>query len=175
MNLEGGQGSNIGEFQEAAELLISKFNQFAEKHALKECAEVDHICYKCGGKEEFEAERAMLEKESNFVFQSMISDRRIAVIRLKEGLDTALGAVRFVELSDQKPDGSQLSGFDHIEIVPKGISYDELVKKIKDGGEEVTEVKRPHHTTHDLNIGGWFGVKISHGSLIEKIRSEEMK
>jgi hypothetical protein len=83
--------------------------------------------------------------------------------------------VKFVELSDQKPDLSQKSGFDHIEIVPRGLSYEELVQKIRDTGSLLEEVKRPHHTTHDLTLESGFGVKLSHGPLIEKIRNEEMK
>lgn len=175
MNLEGKRGTNISEFREAAGVALAGFNQFVESHALREYAAADHICYKCGDREEFEAERAMLENESDFVFQSIISERRIAIIRLKEGLDTLLGAVNFIELSDQKPDGSQKSGFDHIEMVPTSVSYDELVQKLKGVGEDLVEVKRPHHTTHDLTLKGGFGVKLSHGPLIEKIRNEEMK
>jgi predicted metalloenzyme YecM len=157
-------------------VFVERFNAFAKKHALDGVASADHICYKCDSAESFEQMRAMFEGEgSEYMYQSIISKRRIAVIKLARGIETALGVIYFLELSDQKPDGSQKNSFDHIEIYPLDRTYDELVQTFEHAGETVTKVVRPHHTTHDIDIGNGFLTRLTEGPLIEKITREEMR
>ena len=163
----------ITEFYEGSKKFIELFDAFAKKHELLGKAQADHICYKCDSKESFEQMRALFEGESDYAYQSIISKRRIAIIRLKVGIETALGTIFFVELSDQKPDNSQEDKFDHIEAYPVGWSYDDMVK-IFEVSEKVVKVERPHHTTHDIDIGEGFLFRCTHGPLIEKIKTEEM-
>ena len=164
---------DVQEFFTEAEPHIKLFNSFAEKHKLQGRAQADHICYKCGSAESFEQVRRLFEEASEYVYQSIISKRRIAIVRFKEGVETVLGTIYFLELSDQKPDGSQRDGFDHIEAYPVGRSYDDMVKEFETS-ERVVKVERPHHTTHDINIGNGFLFRCTHGPLIEKIKSTEM-
>ncbi len=103
----------LEEFYTEAEKSTRSFDNFAHKHSLQGKTGADHICYKCDSKESFDNIRALLEFESEYVYQSIISKRRIAYIKLKSGISTALGEINFLELSDQKPDGSQKNGFDH--------------------------------------------------------------
>lgn len=156
-----------------SEKFIKVFNEFAQKHSLIGRAHADHICYKCGSRESFEKIRTMFEKESDFIYQSIISGRAIAYIRFKKGIETAIGTIHFLELSDQKPDGSQVEGFDHIEVYPTSLSYDEMVKELEKT-EEVVKVERPHHTTHDIEIGEGFLFRCTRGPLLEKIKTTEM-
>ncbi|MFA6018455.1 MAG: VOC family protein [Patescibacteria group bacterium] len=93
---------------------VEAFNAWAEKYAPD--ATADHICYKCADSTEFEAIRKMFEFESAFIYQSIVSKRRIALIKFLVPIKTALGSIDLLELSDQKPDNSQTSGFDHIEM-----------------------------------------------------------
>ncbi|MDP3958021.1 MAG: VOC family protein [bacterium] len=166
---------SIADFYIGADDLVRRFNEFAERHALGAISRADHICYKCVSNGEFEALRALFEEESVYIYQSIISARRIAVIGLKRPVKTALGPISTLELSDQKPDGSQKSGFDHIEIYPTGISYEELASRIKKGGVEMKKVVRPHHTTIDIEIGDGYLVRLEGEPLIDKIKKEEMK
>jgi hypothetical protein len=136
---------------------------------------VDHICYKCGSTEDFERIRAIFESESHFIYQSIISKRRIAIVKFKKGIDTILGPIYYLELSDQKPDGSQVNGFDHIEIFPTTGSVEELSDHISGKGITVVKVERPHHTTYDLEIGEGYAIKLTTEPLVEKIKREEMK
>lgn len=165
---------NIVEFYSQARDLILTFNSFVEKHALQSRVKADHFCYKCADSQTFELIRKILETESVFVYQSIISKRRIAIIKLKNGIETSVGILDLLELSDQKPDNSQVNSFDHVEVYPIGESYESLVESIVKGGEEVVEVKRPHHTTHDLMLSEQFSLKFTHGPLLEKIKADEM-
>jgi len=165
--------NTIEEFYSESKKYVDLFNTFAEKHTLQGRAAADHICYKCDSKESFEKIRGMFEDESEYVYQSIISNRRIAIIRFTQGIETALGTIYFLELSDQKPDHSQHDGFDHIEAYAIGRSYDEMVKEFE-VSEKVVKVERPHHTTHDIDIGGGFLFRCTQGPLIEKIKNSEM-
>ncbi len=166
--------NTINEFDTEAGKWILLFNAFCNKHGLKNIARPDHICYKCDSAETFETLRRLFEAASDFIYQSIISKRRIAYIRFKEALETDIGAIRYLELSDQKPDGSQTSRFDHIELYSFAVSYEELVGKLEKEGETVVKEERPHHTTHGIEIGDGFSARLTRGPLIAKIKQEEM-
>lgn len=163
----------IEAFYAESEEYIAVFNAFAQKHDLEGNAAADHICYKCSSRESFEEMRQMLEQESEYIYQSIISNRRIAYVRFKKGIETALGTIFYLELSDQKPDGSQKEGFDHIEVYSLTSSYDEMVLNLA-RSEKVVHVERPHHTTDDIDIQEGFLFRCTQGPLIEKIKKTEM-
>lgn len=153
---------------------VSEFNDFCEKYELVEKVKADHICIKVSSKEIYETMRELFEFDSKYVYQSIISKRRISVIGLTTVVPTVLGDIAYLELSDQKPDNSQDDRVDHIEIVPVTFSYDELVSYLKDKGVEMKEVIRPHHSTHDIYLQSGFIVRLSHEMLVDKIKREEM-
>lgn len=164
---------NIEAFFQLSRQWIEIFNTWSRP--LIPLATADHICYKCSSTEEFESLRAMFERNSTFLYQSIISHRRIAIIKFTRPVSTALGDIWLLELSDQKPDGSQTSGFDHIEIYPTSGSLESLVEKIESNGEVLEKVVRPHHTTFDLVIKDTFKVRLEPEALISKIQREEMR
>lgn len=164
----------IIEFFSGAIADIAAFNAFATKNELSNRAKADHICYKCGSTESFEAIRAMFEGESAFVYQSIISKRRIAIIRFRNAIKTALGDINVLELSDQKPDNSQVDGFDHIEVYPTAGTTNELVDYLRSCNVTIDTADRPHHVTHDLILANGFKVRIEDGPLLEKIVREEI-
>ena len=161
----------LQEFYAEAEKSTRSFDDFANKHGLQGRTKADHICYKCDSKESFDNIRALLEFASDYAYQTIISGRSIAYIKLKKPINTALGEIRFLELSDQKPDESQKDGFDHIEVFPTTLTYDEMVE-ILARSEMVVKAERPHHTTHDIDIGNGFIFRCTHGPLIEKVKTE---
>ncbi len=164
--------NDLRTFFQSADAYVNAFRDWATAHAPS--AKADHLCYKCGNASEFEALRALFEKESVFIYQSIISKRRIAIIKFIEPLKTPLGEILLLELSDQKPDGSQKSGFDHIEIYPTSGSLDELVASLEQKGVAFEKVVRPHHTTFDSVILENFKVRLEAEPLVEKIKREEM-
>ncbi len=166
--------SSLSDFYSHARDLVSAFDSFVEKHSLQSRVKADHFCYKCSDAEIFESVRRILENESIFIYQSIISQRRIAIIKLKRGIETSAGILDVLELSDQKPDNSQKNSFDHVEIYPINETYEELISSVASNGEDIIEVKRPHHTTHDLALTEQFSLKFTRGPLIEKIKKEEM-
>ena len=165
--------TSIPDFYTESEKYTQLFNAFADKHTLAGRTKADHICYKCDSHESFERTRALFENESEYVYQSIISNRRIAIVRLKRGIETSLGTILFLELSDQKPDGSQKDGFDHIEVYPVTFPYEAMVAELEKN-EHVIKVVRPHHTTHDIDIGDNFLFRCTEGPLIQKIIQSEM-
>lgn len=159
---------------EMSKALIIQLNAFCVDHGLVGKVKADHICIKCSTTEIFEKRREGYEFNSTFVYQSIISNRRISIIGLKDPIQTSIGDIKYLELSDQKEDRSQIDRIDHIEIVPTTISYDELVTLIKQKSE-VKETVRPHHTTHDIVLPSGFTIRLSKEMLIDKIKREEMK
>jgi len=160
-------------FYAQAKEATEHFDLFFKKHKLSGMALADHVCYKCGSAEEFQEVRAILEKGAAYMHQAIISGRRIAYVKLAAPLPTGLGDVWFVELSDQKPDGSQSSGFDHVEIYPvTPMTYGGLVELFKKNDEQVVHVERPHHVTDDITLPSGLLVRLEPGPLIEKIKGE---
>lgn len=159
-------------FTRAAEW-VAIFDAWVAKYTPS--AEADHICYKCESADEFEAIRRLFEAESDFMYQSIISNRRIAIVKFAKPIPSALGDIWFLELSDQKPDGSQTSGFDHIEVYPAAGSMDDLAASLELSGVVIEKIVRPHHTTFDAIIEGSFKVRIEPESLVTKIVRDEMR
>ncbi|RLI68185.1 MAG: hypothetical protein DRP02_13100 [Candidatus Gerdarchaeota archaeon] len=149
------------------------FDEFVAKHGLSEIAKADHLCYKCDSSKVFLAMREFLEANSKWSYTSPIAGRRISVIRLNEPITTSLGDISIIELSDQKPDGSQTNRFDHIEIYSTSGDYEGLAQHLKDRGLNVNEVVRPHHTTYDVRVTDTFIVRLTEGPLADKIREEQ--
>ena len=164
--------SDVVEFFGGAKRFVEAFDAWVPSEI---AAVADHICYRCVDAEEFERLRAMFEHDSRFIYQSIIAKRRIAVIGFEPGIPTTLGELRVLELSDQKPDGSQTSGFDHIEIFPTQGTVDDLAAQLTGQGTHFEKVVRPHHTTYDAAISGTFKVRLEAEPLLEKIKREEMQ
>ncbi|HVY72857.1 MAG TPA: VOC family protein [Candidatus Paceibacterota bacterium] len=165
--------TSIEEFYSGAVPYVELLSSFVSKHNLVGRAAPDHMCYKCGSRAKFEEMREMFEQNSKYVYQTIISGRRIAYIKLQTPIESVLGPIWFVELSDQKTDGSQKDAYDHIEVFATAMTYDEMVNEFKHAGQNVIHVERPHHTTDDVDIGG-FLFRCTQGPLIEKIKSKEM-
>lgn len=166
---------NREDFYQNALPLVSTVVEFLGKSDLQGTVKVDHFCYKCSSAEEYERLRSLLEWESEFVYQSFISERRISVMKLKESIPTRFGELIYLELSDQKPDNSQKSGFDHIEVYPLQGPLGILLQDLKKQGIETKKVVRPHHTTYDIVLERGFLLRFEEEPLVEKIKREEMK
>lgn len=165
--------TSTAQFFLASKPSVALFDSWTRRTA--PAAKADHLCYKCADAAEFSAIRALFEAECAYLYQSVISRRRIAVIKFRSPIATALGDIRFLELSDQKPDGSQTSGFDHVEIYPTSGTVEALAAALEAKGTTFEKVVRPHHTTFDAVIGGTFKVRLEPEPLIRKIASEEMR
>ena len=166
--------NSIEKFYTDSEKFVDALNAFAKKNEIQELASADHIGYKCSSKDEFENWREIFEANSSYIYQSIISKRRIAIIKLSTPLQTILGDIGYVELSDQKPDGSQKDGFDHVEVYSTGVSYDELVHLLERKGIQIESVKKPHHSTHNISLRDDFKLKIEPEALMTKIQREEL-
>lgn len=163
----------INDFFTNAQKYTDLFSKWAKKFSPPAIA--DHICYKCGSREEFENLRHLFEGESEFMYQSIISKRRIAIVKFKKPLTTVLGDIWYLELSDQKPDGTQTSGFDHMEIYPSEGTMDALAESLEEKGTPLEKIERPHHVTYDGIIEGNFKIRLEPEPLVEKIKREEIK
>ena len=165
--------SNIEQFYLEGKMVLEKLDVFFGEVGLVGLVRADHICFKCESSDEFENMRKIFEQNSAYLFQSIISARRISVIKFVQPLETIVGEICMLELSDQKPDGSQKSEFDHIEVYPVGKSVEEIVKFLEQKGIVVEKEAKPHHTTWDFFVDG-FRVRIEECPLMEKIKREEI-
>ncbi len=103
------------DFYDAVRASVALFDQFGHKHLLYGHIEPDHICYRCGSHESYERIKALFPPAAD---ESLISGRMIAYFHLSRWVDTMLGPINYLELQDQKPDHSQVEGFNHIEAYP---------------------------------------------------------
>lgn len=163
---------SVSAFFVAAEPFITAFDTWVAQYT--PAARADHICFKCGDTEEYEHLRALFESDSEYIYQSIISQRRIAIIKFTQPIQTRLGAIWYLELSDQKPDNSQARGFDHIELYPTTGTMQALGETLKAQGMPLEIVERPHHTTIDGAIHASFKIRLEPNALIEKIVQEEL-
>lgn len=162
-------------FYEAAKPFVVQYNNWLEQHAFRLSIVPDHICYKCSSSQEFERMRQLFEKAGTYMFQSFISGRRIAIIKLYNNIETRRDYIRYLELSDQKSDGSQVSGFDHIEVYPASETVESLVCELAKNHVHFQISKREHYTTYNLTLEGGFKLRIEPEPLIAKIKREEMR
>ena len=154
---------------------LDEFGKFCSENSISiNGIDIDHICYKCSSKEEYEMIRSFFEYDDIFIYQSIISKRRISIIRFLEPLNSICGDVHCLELSDQKPDGSQGSKVDHIEPVSKTISYEEMLARFSKLNLPVEENIKPHDSTHDMVLPNGIKLKFNNEPLISKIYKEEM-
>lgn len=153
---------------------VSQLDDFCKTHNLIGLVKADHVCITCSSREIYDARRAFYDTEGAFLYQSIISGRRTAFIGLKEVIPTSVGDIKYLEISDQKPDNSQVDRLGHIEIVPVGISYEELIRKLKESGTNIEEKVRPHHTTHDVTLPSGFVIRVEKEMLVDKIKRDEL-
>ncbi len=166
--------STIEHFSVQAEQRLATFNEFIVGNSLEGKITPDHFGYRCSTNEEFTIMRAFFEFEASFLYQSIIAGRRIALIKLKTPIPTLAGPLAYLELSDQKPDGSQKSGFDHIEFVPKNNTSEALVQFFNNKNIVFTKTERPHHTTYDHKLPDGLALRVETIPLITKIINEEI-
>jgi len=167
------KADSVRDFLSNSAPIIAAFNTFCRKHNLGTFAAADHLGFRCGSHATFLKVHAVFTEESTYIYQSIISGRPIAIIKLKHPLETLAGPLWFVELADQKPDGSQTEGFDHIEIVPIEMACGALKAKLETKGERVEQKIRPHHTTYDVQLAGLV-VRLEEEPLIQKVKRAEM-
>ena len=165
---------NSAELVEIVKPYLEEFDTFCKAYNLLGKVKADHLGLTCSSKEVYELQRSYFEFTSRFIYQSIISKRRISIIGLTEGLVTSVGPLNYLELSDQKPDGSQRDIVDHLEVVPVGLSYQELVDDLKTKGVALKDTIKPHHSTYDVILSSGFIVKLSREMLVDKIKRDEM-
>lgn len=154
---------------------LDAFGEFCtSRNIVLDNISLDHVCYKCESREEYEILRGLFELDDRFVYQSVISKRRIAYIGFVKPLTSVCGDVYYLELSDQKPDKSQVQGCDHIEPIPNGISYEEMLTRFSLPDLVVSESIKPHHVTHDIKLPNGVKLKLSEGRLVDKIYKDEL-
>ena len=166
---------NLEDLAELAKKPLEEFNAFCIEHELLGKVVADHIGFKCGSSETYVGIRAALESKVAFLYQSIISNRRISILGLPQGLPSRVGPLNYLQLSDQKPDGSQVDGIDHLEIVPLSVTYEGLLADLQARHVKMKEIIRPHHITYDIVLPSGFIIKLSREMLLDKIKREEMK
>ncbi len=151
-------------------------------------AVIDHIGYKCSSNSEYKKMKNLFmsvhQKYAVWAHEAYISKRRITYVRLKIpfSIDTDHGKqeISYLEIQDQKHNGSQISGIDHIEILPKEkVTQDLLIEELRLFQYDVKLGGKEHHITYDFEIPYLSSkkllVKIPKEPLVEKIKRDEMK
>lgn len=155
---------------------VFQLENFCEVNDLQGAVKADLVSIKCSSKEVYDARRNYYDVGSRFIYQAIVSGRRIALVGLVEPIKTAVGDIGILEIIDQKPDNSQTDKVAHVAIVPAGISYDELVAKLKANGSHFADASRPDgYTACDVLLPTGFSIRIEKESLLERVKREEIK
>lgn len=152
--------------------VVELFNNFIFENNLADLLVVDHVCYKCESEKSFEEWRKVFEQNSKNIYQAIISKRRIAMITMAVPLISTVGEIKYLELSDQKPDNSQAEGFDHIEFFPKNKSIEELLQIFDEKNIVYEKDVKPHITQYIINAGQ-YNFRLAKEKVIDKIKREE--
>ncbi len=166
---------DIENFYEQSTELVEFFNKFIIENNLQEVVVVDHICFKCESNASFEVWRKVFEWEAKNFYQAIISKRRIALVLFKQNIKTVAGEIGYLELSDQKPDNSQLETFDHIEVFPKNKNQnaiEEILKILDEKKINYTKEVKPHITQYEISLGK-YTLRLAGERLIDKIKKSE--
>lgn len=164
---------NLADICKAA---VFQLDNFCEVNGLAGLVKADLVCITCSSKEVYEARRDYYEFDSRFIYQAPVSGRRIAIIGLTEGIKTSVGDIGILEVIDQKPDNSQTDKLTHLAIVPTGISYDELLAKLKGNGAQLEDKSRGDgYVATDVVLPTTFRIRIEKEPLLERIKREELK
>ncbi len=159
-----------GPWQEVVNNFIFKYRVFKRRKIL------DHFGYKCSSHEEYESIKKLfmpqsIEPMALWIHEYWLSGRRVSCISLKDPYIPMMALANkfyYLELQDQKPDGSQISGVDHVEIVLTKKEKDKVVFLCKEQGVPIQENAHPHHNTTDLIFPGCT-IKISLQPLVKTI------
>jgi predicted metalloenzyme YecM len=164
---------NYDQFLNSAQSALTVVEVFLTKQEISSLTP-DHLCYKCSSHNEFLEVRAILEKESMYLYESWISTRLIAVLKLKKPIVTSFGIISFIELQDKKEGSGSLSGFTHIEFYPKDGNYDAALATLVSRGLNIISDPTPHHPIHEILLTDSFVFRLEHEPVIEKIKREEL-
>jgi predicted metalloenzyme YecM len=165
---------NLQVFLDNSVEIVGVFNKFVIENNLQDVIMVDHICYKCESNESFEEWRKLFDFEAKNFYQAIISKRRIATVIFKQTIKTEAGEIAYLELSDQKPDGTQTEGFDHIEFVPKNKTVEDVVLILGSKNIKVVKDVKPHITQYQIDMGK-YNFRLAEIRLVDKIKTEEFK
>lgn len=155
---------------------VFQLDNFCEVNGLQGLVKADLVCIKCSSREVYDARRNYYDMDSRFIYQAIVSGRRIALVGLKEGLKTSVGDMTVLEIVDQKPDNSQTDRLTHIAVVPSSVSYEEILETLKKNGANLEDVSREDgYTATDVVLPTTFRIRIEKESLLERIKREELK
>ena len=142
--------------------LLEAFRGWAQAHvALRSevLVTADHLSYKCREFREYDELRSRFEEYADggwrgcrFIYQSIISGRRVSVIGLTEGIRTPFGDLRVLELAEPKTMAADPGGFDHVEVFSPFVGIDQLAELFRRSGQPFVKKERPHHMTWDARI-----------------------
>lgn len=160
--------------KQVSRALVAQFNEFCELNALIGLIQADYMCIKCSDADIYEGRRLEYEEVSSFMYQSLVSGRRVALFRLTESIATKVGDIKYLMLCDQKSDGSQDDRVAYFEVVATPGNYETVVEKLKAREVPVKETVRPHFTSYDATLPTGFTVRIAKEAIIDKIKREEV-
>lgn len=151
---------------------LAPVNAWANAKGILGNVRADHIGFTCASDDEF---RAMMERQAQefaWVHTVLLSGRLVAYAKLRASAASAFGPVHFVEISAQKPDGSQASRFNHLEVACGGMKMETVVAHWRTRGVTGMPSGRIHHPTYDIVLDGGFEIRIEPEPLVEKIVRE---
>lgn len=139
--------------------------------SLFSCCGPDHLGYRCSSHEEYDEliEYLITQEIITEIHREKIGEREISLVKLCiKATNDVGGNFSYIEICDQKPDNSQVFGFDHFELVYMKptehtvFSKTDTYKYFKKEGK-LSKKKRPNYRyqLYEINTGVFGKIIIS--------------
>lgn len=166
------------QFADAAVCILDEVAGFFTEQQVATLVAIDHVCYKCFSRAEYDRLRELLESsvEISYLFQIQLAGRRVAYFGLHQGLPVrGFGNVPCIEICDKRETHRESPGFHHVELYPAGIGYDPLLQALVARGMKPALKSRPHHTTFDMTLPSGLVVRLTERPLIHTIFERDIQ
>lgn len=166
-----------------SDYLIRISSQNNSKNSLFNDCVFDHFGYRCIDSEHYQTliNNLLQSKKVAEIHRATVNEREISVIKLQKKIPSHFfEGLQYFEICDQKPDGSQVPGFDHAELVymknQNGFHKTNTYRFFEKAKLLIKEPKLRTGYTYPLNqiiLQGGFKVLISKGEFLWDVACKE--
>jgi predicted metalloenzyme YecM len=130
--------------------------------------ELDHLAYQTSSTQEYENLLPQILEKGNLASESIVGNRRVAIIKLNSPLLYQSRQIQVIELIEPKTGHKCHSGLEHAEFV-LNCSFDEFLKKYPQIPWDLSAKHRPEFPKLQLKFPDGTGVKFHPQHILKEI------
>lgn len=162
-------------------ILLNKANKFLDEivHEISASGinisdlKMDHIAYSTNTSQEYEEALPKLLKHGNLVKEALISDRRVAVIKLDKPIGYKSHVIEVVELIEPKKRQNAMSGWEHVEFLVD--DYNIMLSSYQNFNWDTSHMNREHFSRLKLTLPSGREVKFLNTPVLLSVAEEKLE